>query len=526
MSPHPAAEFTDTANAARLADLHAGRIHYVAAWNSWIVWRGGHWMRDERGVRIAEKAKDVGREYLKDAARAKDDARRTALAKWGTASLSAGRIRAMVELARGIDGILLDHTRLDADPWLLCVRNGVIDLRTGMLREADPADLMTMQAPVEWHDDAEAPRFMRSLEEWHPDPDVRDYVQRVVGSALVGEQVDHRFIIHYGPGGNGKGTFVRALLRVLGPYAVTPHLSLLVQQKHGEHDTVKASLFRARLAVASETERRVKLAEASVKNLTGRDTIRCRRLYENEWEFEPSHSLWLQTNYLPEIAGRDEGIWRRIRVVPWTNTFERKNATEDLDEVLATEASGILRWAVQGVQKWMENGLTEPEAVIRATMAYRKAEDVFARFANDIGLVFDPDAEIRRSELNTELDDWSAGEGARIHKKDFKAWLVENGAKESQQRTGPDGKREWWWSGVGISEQATSENRSDTTVSPVSPGLPETFPRSALTRDFTESPVTPVTGPKSYPCEACGGPLFNRPGVTCFSCRKAVEEAA
>src|SRR5690554_668879 len=136
----------------------------------------------------------------------------------------------MIELARGIDGIPLDHEQLDTDPWLLGVQNGVVDLRTGEFRQARPDDLMTLQCPVEWDATAECPRWEAALAEWFPNPDTRAYVHRLVGQALVGLQRDHLFVIHYGTGGNGKGTFIRALQHVLGPYAVTPELGLLTQR--------------------------------------------------------------------------------------------------------------------------------------------------------------------------------------------------------------------------------------------------------------------------------------------------------
>lgn len=179
----------------------------------------------------------------------------------------------MIDLTRGIPGIPIDHELLDTNPWLLGVRNGVIDLQAGQFRKADPDDLMMMQSPVEWDDLAVAPRWETALEEWFPDPSIRSYVHRLVGQALVGLQQDHIFAIHYGIGGNGKGTFVRALQHVLDPYAATPDLKLLVHQKWGAHDTATSTLFRTRLAVASETDHRVKLNEASIKNLTGGDRI-------------------------------------------------------------------------------------------------------------------------------------------------------------------------------------------------------------------------------------------------------------
>src|SRR5262249_39765331 len=152
--------------------------------------------------------------------------------------------------------------------------------------------------------------------------------------------------------------------------------------------TASSVLFRKRLAVASETSRRVHLAEATVKNLTGGDTVTTRRLYENPWTFEPTHSLWLPTNYLPEISGRDHGIWRRVKVVPWTRKFDRPD--RNLDDELRHEAAGILLWLIAGARLYLEHGLVEPQEVIDATKAYRSREDIIARWMDDAGFIFDP----------------------------------------------------------------------------------------------------------------------------------------
>ena len=425
-------------------------MRFVPPWKKWVTWSAttGLWTLDYGDVHVRELAKDVGRDIKREAADESDKKKAREMFAWGLASLGARQIGAMVNLARGIDGVPLDHERLDADGWLMGVENGVIDLRTGRLRDADPADLITLQCPVKWVEGSTAPRWQQALEEWFPDPEVRSYVQRLAGAGLVGGQQDHVFVIHYGLGGNGKGTFTRALQNVLGPYAVEIHLSLLVETRNREHDTVKADLFRSRLAVAVETERRVKLAEASVKNLTGGDRIRARRMREDPWSFDPTHSLWLQTNHLPEITGRDAGIWRRIRVVRWDSTFEGESAYKGLDDALRNEASGILRWLVDGCLDWQRQGLDEPEAVIRETLAYRNAEDTFSRFQADTGLVFRDGVEIQAGALQDILTEWSNGEGIDAPSGELGGWLRENGCTQKRKRfkdeAGKQRQRRFW----------------------------------------------------------------------------------
>ncbi len=254
---------SDSDNATRFVDLHSDCLHFVPKWKKWIIFLEDRqtWLEDDADVQVRELAKAVGRSLKEQFVNIPPED----LSKWASfvvRSLSNAGITSMVNLARGVDGILLDHEDLDSDGWTLGVENGVVDLETGKLRGADPADLMTKQCPVRFDEDAHCPRFEQAMEEWFPDEKVRGYVQCVAGSALVGSQRDHVFIIHYGGGRNGKGTFTRALQHALGPYARVIHHSLLVHSRGSQHDTIKADLFRARLAVASELKSRISLDEA------------------------------------------------------------------------------------------------------------------------------------------------------------------------------------------------------------------------------------------------------------------------
>lgn len=459
----PDQDYTDSSNSRWLAQLQGDNIRWVQAWNKWIVWTENQWKVDGSNALIADAAKAVARrhsQYWLDHNGNMTTGEAKQLASWAKQSFNKSRIEAMVYLARGIDGVLIDHNTLDADPNMLHVSNGRIDLTTGQHHPADPTHLNTKMSPVHYDPEATAPLWKQSLEEWHENPLQRAYLQRLVGEAVVGTVRDHLLCIHFGGGANGKGTFVNALAYVFGNYFTVPHKSLLTVGGYEQHATVVASLFRARLAVASETEKRVKLNEALVKNLTGGDTLRARRMREDEWSFEPTHSLWLQTNHLPEIAGTDEGIWRRVRVIPWIGSFDGNKGDLRLGEKLRAEAPGILNWVIQGALDWQEHGLEAPPSVIEATDEYRKAEDKVARFLTEYDYELGEDRHVRAAIIQGEWAEWTeAVYGQKTRGHELAEGLHNRGATSRVERVAENGARHQVtrWQGVGKNKESDAE---------------------------------------------------------------------
>lgn len=444
--------FTDIGFARLFAELHGDDIRYVPMWGKWIIWHRKRWHIDHNDVLVTKLAEDVAKTIYESLPGITDtDGAKKALAAERKAASSATTIRNFIKLARGADGVRIQPDDLDADPWLFGVENGYIDLHTGEFHEPDPSKLITKFAPVIYDAKAEALKFLAALEQWHPDPDVRRYLQLVAGHAIAGEaQGDHVLIIHHGVGRNGKGTFVRAMQNVFGPYFVVPDKSLLVQTGKEEHATVKASLFRTRLAVSSETAERHKLNEADIKNLTGGDRINAHWMRQDEFWFDPTHSLWLQTNYLPEIKGTDKGIASRIKLIPWTQLFEGANKNPALDEELREEVAGILNWIIEGCLRWQDEHLDDlPAMVDDATKEYLAAEDKLSRFALDEGYEFDKsgDGSVTAEELTNSLTRWTgeSGEG-EITAKDMNTWLKTNGCIDKRERRGD--RRVKVWNGI------------------------------------------------------------------------------
>jgi putative DNA primase/helicase len=218
---------TDAGNASRLIAALDGKARYVHAWGKWIIYRQGRWVVDEKDALVTERAKRVAKKLFRllPTVEGKDD--REALFKWAVSSESSGRIAAMVRLARGIEGVIVEHEELDADPLALNVTNGTIDLATGELRPHNPADLCTKQVAVAYDPDATAPLWEACLKQWQPDAEMRDYLQLEAGAGATGKPTE-TLSMHFGPGANGKSKFWGGIQRTLGSYSVSPHKSLLL----------------------------------------------------------------------------------------------------------------------------------------------------------------------------------------------------------------------------------------------------------------------------------------------------------
>ncbi len=437
---HPPAGFnlTDLGNSERFVAHHGADVRYCYPWSTWLVWTGARWESDEAG-RAHRLAKEAVRGIYQEAAEAEDEDRRKALAKHAARSESADKIRAMLELARSELPVAPDE--LDADPMVLNAKNGTIDLRTGELREHRREDLITKLAPVEYDPGAEAPTWARTLERVLPAPEVRAFFKKLCGYAISGDASEHILPVLYGIGANGKSTILNALLEAVGEYGMQAAPDLLIA-KRGGHPTEVADLFGMRVVASIEVEDGRRLAEALVKSLTGGDKVRARRMRQDFWQFDPTHTAFLCTNHKPEIRGTDAGIWRRIRLVPFTETIPPAEQDKKLPEKLRAELAGILAWAVEGCLEWQREGLQAPAEVRKATGAYRAEMDVIGAFLRD-ECELGSGLKATLKDVYERYEQWCEEGGERAEtKRKFNARLTERG-QLADRRSGPGGLREW-----------------------------------------------------------------------------------
>lgn len=395
----PTYNLTDSGNAERFAHQHRLIARYSHHWGQWIIYFCGRWVIDQNGA-VFRLAKATNRTLHEEAAKLSDKADREAMWKYANISESRSKIEAMVALARHAEQMKIDYREFNRDPYLLNCKNGTLDLRTGELREHRREDFLTKMLNVEYPSSAAGGQlWLKFLAEiFDGDQELIGFLRRLMGYALIGEVKEHVFPVFHGSGANGKSTFTSIITEILGEYAMTLNQEYLMESKNKRHSTEVMDLYGVRLAVAKETEEGARLNEARVKSQTGGDMMRGRRLYQESWEFPPSHLFILETNHRPYISGTDHGIWRRVKLVPFTVQIPPEKQDPYLLDKLRQIKPAILHWMVQGCLEWQRQGLAVPEKVAIATTRYRDESDLFGDFINEC-CERDPDKEIRASHL-------------------------------------------------------------------------------------------------------------------------------
>lgn len=381
--------FNDAGRADRFVARYGRDLRFVPEREVWLTWERDRWKLDADGA-VERFALAMSKAMLVAAADIKgtDDAAvraRNAAVKEALACGDRRNIADFVHLARVNPLVLLPVDKLDADPWVVGAKNLVVDLRTGAVRPYTRTDVITRTLACDVDPNATCPRWDKFMEEVFPDEDVRHYVHKAVGYSLTGAMREHVFFFLYGNGRNGKSTFVKTLEKyVLGKLCVRAGKGITTASENGKYpEREVAELAGARTILSSETEIGQKLNEGVIKDLSGGDIMRGRHLYEGGFDFAPVGKLWVMGNHKPVIKGTDGGIWRRVRLIPFTQKFEGDKDDRQMEDKLAAEASGILNWAVRGCLLWQQEGLEMPTVMQAAVNAYKRDEDKLADFIED-----------------------------------------------------------------------------------------------------------------------------------------------
>ncbi|MDP9359581.1 MAG: phage/plasmid primase, P4 family [Chloroflexota bacterium] len=397
---------TEAGNAEDFARRYGAQVRFDHRRGRWLLRTADQhrWVVDP-DEQVRRLALDATRARFHEAAEIEDLKERTEVASWAIKSESRSRLSATLDIAQSLHPIADAGQQWDTDPWLLGCPNGVVNLRTGALRPGTPDDRITMTTGIPYDPAAPANRWLQFLVEVFGDPDMIDYVQRVVGYCLSGDMRAQQWWLLYGRGGNGKSVFLRAIANILGDYFADVPFATFARGA-GERDTYALALMEnRRLVIASESGDTARLNTERIKAITGGDPQTARRPYEDYVTFSPMCKLMLTANHRPVVTDGTFAFWRRVRLIAFERTFEGECADDHLDDVLAGEAPGILAWAVQGCLAWQARGLTAPDVVLAATKDYQVESDPLAGWIAE-RCTPDPDARHWGSELYQDYIAW------------------------------------------------------------------------------------------------------------------------
>ncbi len=382
---------TDTGNSQRIV-ARWGNIVKYAPGMGWIIYSKGVWDNKHSDLRVINMAKrtalDIEREcdYV-------EEHMKTGLRNWCRKSQEGSRINYAIRLAQ--PDLAVDIEKLDKERMFFNCANGVIDLTSGKLLKHSPDFYCTKQSPIDYDPKARCPAWRKFLKDiMLDDEELISFIQRAVGYSLSGDTREQCMFVMHGKGSNGKSTFLDTLQALMSSYSVKTKADAFMESgKVTDANPFLAMLRSARFVTASETKSDRALDESLIKEATGDSLITARNLHQNPFQFSPQFKLWLATNHKPEIRGTDDGIWRRLILIPFSAQFFDKTDPDApvngpfkdkmLMAKLKNELPGILAWAVKGCLDWQKQGLNPPEVVLDATREYRSEMDVLGTYLEE-----------------------------------------------------------------------------------------------------------------------------------------------
>lgn len=448
---------TDLGNAQRLAALYGEDFRYCHETGQFLIWNGIYWQADKSG-QIYRYAYETVHNIWGEARAIviendNDEKLRNSLIDWATKSQARSRLDAMVHLVQSLPEVPVAVEQLDKDRYLFNVKNGTINLRSGKLQPHDRLDYITQAAPVVFDPAATCPRWLSFLDRvMDHNEDLIYFLQQLAGYCLSGDVTEEIFPILYGCGQNGKSKFLDTLVGLMGPYAGPAPQGMLVETHQSQHSTDLAYLMGKRLIQYSETKEGSPLKVELIKQITGNQKLTARYMRQDNFSFEVTHKIIMETNHKPPISQDSEGIWRRIRLVPFEVQIPPEERDKKLFEKLTQEWPGILNWMLAGFLSWQNQGLCNPMEVVTATESYRDDCDQLGDFIND-ACVQSTDHVVTVAELREAYERWCEKNGFKfpISPQKFNERFEQRGFKRCQKKH--EGKNARVWLRIGLNAE-------------------------------------------------------------------------
>lgn len=372
----------DTGNVERFVDEFEGELMFVSQHKKWFYWTGATWTESigqhaEAAVKLMDSMHIEAAQCL---ARADMEGYKRLTIH---ITKSAGKIPYLLGLAAQHPRLRSDVAWLDCQPtWLNC-GNYVINVQNGLDMAPDPLDRLTKRTRALYVPGATCPKWDQFLLDVLPDPQIREYVHRLVGYSLLGNVQERLIVFLHGVGRNGKSVFVETIREVLGDYAVgTPIQTFLKKPNASGPSNDLARLRGARLVAASEFEEGAKINTTLLKQVTGDEKITARPMYGEYFDFAFEGTIWVSTNHIP-FVGAQQAVWDRIKPIPFVTRISDDKVDVRIKSKLIEEAPGILQWMLAGAKAYLANGLDTPTSVMGGIMEMRHDQDLIAPFVDE-----------------------------------------------------------------------------------------------------------------------------------------------
>ncbi len=388
-TPPPSVDDTATTADLRMAgrlEVKAVGLHKYIARRGWHYYDGKVWKLDDNETYIQQRLIALLEELWPKALT--NNELKADIERCNRASGIAG----VLKIASKLPGLSARIEDFDSKPWLLNTPNATLNLETCKKQPHNPNDLLTQITRADFDPKAykASTVFRPMVERIQPDDHTLSYLQKLLGSSLIGQHREDVFIIWLGESGsNGKTVLDGAIRYALGDYANVAPREMVMATKYG-HSSDNIVLFRKRYVSIDETNRGERIDEAKMKSLTGGGTLTGRDLYEKRVTWAPTHTLTLLTNDGPKVSGDDKASWRRIVVIPFNVRIPDPDPRDDsaanvgLSAELEKDANAVLAFLLSGYLQYTRHGLSDmPELVRQKTTAYYEANDELLQFRRD-----------------------------------------------------------------------------------------------------------------------------------------------
>lgn len=438
-------KLTELGNAERIAYEYGHVIKFVND-IGWFIWDGKRWRVDTK-----KEIERITAKVLRSLSKSEDESE----AKWARMCERRNvRMNSIKDLMPLVPG---ERQEFDTHKYLLNVENGIVDLKTGKLQQHDRELGLTKITNIVFDENAKCPEWLNFLDQiFQGDKELAEYMQRLIGYSLTGEIIEQIMVFLIGGGSNGKSTFINIIKDIMGDYGRQAKSDTFIKKKETGANNDIARLVGSRFVSAIESEDGEQLSEAFVKQITGGEPVLARFLRQEFFEFIPEFKVFFTTNHKPVIKGVDEGIWRRIRLIPFNLQLPKEKRDKKLPEKLSLEMPGILNWAIEGCLKWQQSGLNDPAIVMKATGDYKEEMDIIGPFMFECCFKRE-DVQIEAKELFEVYANWCFKNGEhQLKNRAFYRILESQGFKRERGN-----KNKYYIKGVTLADRKNTFKQSE-----------------------------------------------------------------